>query len=110
MPLTCAVPRTRLVRRRILGTAGPGLLALAVTACGSSASSSPAAAAATSAAGTAAAGPAPSSAAAAAAAAYDEGGYAQVRVGDLVLLPGQNSGADEDFINALFRAMIPNLR
>ena len=42
--------------------------------------------------------------------AYDEGDYAQVRVGDVVLLPGQNSGADEDFINALYRAMIPNLR
>jgi hypothetical protein len=42
--------------------------------------------------------------------AYDEGDYAQVRVGDLVLLPGQNSGADEDFINGLYRAMIPNLR
>jgi hypothetical protein len=42
--------------------------------------------------------------------AYDEGEYAQVRVGDVVLLPGQNSGADEDFINALYRAMIPSLR
>jgi hypothetical protein len=42
--------------------------------------------------------------------AYDEGDYAQVRVGDIVLLPGENSGADEDFINALYRAMIPNLR
>jgi hypothetical protein len=42
--------------------------------------------------------------------AYDEGDYAQVRVGDVVLLPGQNSGADENFINALYRAMIPNLR
>jgi hypothetical protein len=42
--------------------------------------------------------------------AYDEGEYAQVRVGDVVLLPGQNSGADEDFINALYRAMIPNLK
>jgi hypothetical protein len=41
--------------------------------------------------------------------AYEEGEYAQVRVGDVVLLPGQNSGADEDFINALYRAMIPNL-
>jgi hypothetical protein len=40
--------------------------------------------------------------------AYEEGEYAQVRVGDVVL-PGQNSGADEDFINALYRAMIPNL-
>jgi hypothetical protein len=42
--------------------------------------------------------------------AYDEGEYAQVRVGDVVLLPGQNSGADEDFINGLYRAMIPNLK
>jgi hypothetical protein len=42
--------------------------------------------------------------------AYDEGQYAQVRVGDVVLLPGQNSGADENFINALYRAMIPKLR
>ena len=42
--------------------------------------------------------------------AYDEGDYAQVRVGDVVLLPGENSGADEDFINALYRAMIPGLR
>ncbi len=42
--------------------------------------------------------------------AYDEGDYAQVRVGDVILFPGQNSGADEDFINALYRAMIPNLR
>ena len=42
--------------------------------------------------------------------AYDEGDYAQVRVGDVIMLPGQNSGADEEFINALYRAMIPNLR
>ena len=42
--------------------------------------------------------------------AYDEGAYAQVRVGDLILLTGQNSGADEDFINALYRAIIPNLK
>jgi hypothetical protein len=208
MPLTLAKPRTRLRSRRILGPAALGLLALAVTACGSSASStSPAAAGTTSAVGTTDAGTTPSSAAAAADdgsragsidvcsllsqadasavarkfqlagdssatatyklttekqpdtttsyptsscqftiaqvtsdntgsevtltisvepakymdktgtkitglgdEAYDEGDYAQVRVGDVVLLPGQNSGADEDFINALYRAMIPNLR
>ena len=203
MPLPPSVPRTRLARRRLLGTAALGALALAATACGSSASGpSPAAAGPTS----AATGTTPASAAvaddgsragsidvcsllsqadASAVArqfqlagdssatatykltaekqpdtttsyptsscqftiaqvtsdntgseviltisvepakymdktgtkiaglgdeAYDEGGYAQVRVGDLVLLPGQNSGADEDFVNALFRAMIPKLR
>jgi hypothetical protein len=42
--------------------------------------------------------------------AYDEGQYVEVRVGDLVLQSNQNSGANEDFINALYRAMIPNLR
>jgi hypothetical protein len=209
MPATPALPRTLLgSRRRILGPAALGVLALTATACGSSASTtSPAATTGTSAVGTAAAGSTPSSAAAAAGdgsragsidvcsllspadasavarqfklagddsatatyklitekqpaattsyptsscqftiaqvtsdntgseviltisvepakymdktgtkitglgdEAYDEGEYAQVRVGDVVLLPGQNSGADEDFINGLYRAMIPNLK
>jgi hypothetical protein len=42
--------------------------------------------------------------------AYDEGPYVQVRVGDVVLQSNQNSGASKDFINALYRAMIPGLR
>jgi hypothetical protein len=42
--------------------------------------------------------------------AYDEGPYVEVRVGDLVLQSNENSGADKDFINAMYRAMIPNLR
>jgi hypothetical protein len=42
--------------------------------------------------------------------AYDEGSYVEVRVGDLVLPSNENSGASKDFINALYRAMIPHLR
>jgi hypothetical protein len=42
--------------------------------------------------------------------AYDEGDYSEVRVGDVVLQSNQNSGANEDFINDLYRAMIPNIK
>ena len=41
--------------------------------------------------------------------AYDEGNYVQVRVGDVIFQSNQNSGASKDFINALYRAMIPNV-
>jgi hypothetical protein len=42
--------------------------------------------------------------------AYDEGEYVEVRVGDVVLQSNQNQGASKDFINALYRAMIPNVK
>jgi hypothetical protein len=42
--------------------------------------------------------------------AYDEGPYVEVRVGDVLLESNENSGASKDFINALYRAMTPNLR
>lgn len=41
--------------------------------------------------------------------AYDEGDYVEVRAGDVVLQSNQNSGASKDFINALYRVMIPHL-
>ncbi len=41
--------------------------------------------------------------------AYDEGPYDEVRVGDIVLQTNENSGAGEDFLNAIYRAMIPNI-
>jgi hypothetical protein len=42
--------------------------------------------------------------------AYDEGEYVEVRVGDVVLQSNNNQGASKDFINALYRAMIPNVK
>jgi hypothetical protein len=42
--------------------------------------------------------------------AYDEGEYVEVRVGDVVLQSNENQGASKDFINALYRAMIPNVK
>jgi hypothetical protein len=46
--------------------------------------------------------------------AYDEGNYVQVRTGDVVLQSNENSGASQDFINAMYQAMyqamIPNVR
>jgi hypothetical protein len=42
--------------------------------------------------------------------AYDEGEYVEVRVGDVILQSNQNQGASKDFINALYRAMIPNVK
>ena len=42
--------------------------------------------------------------------AYDEGEYVEVRVGDVVLQSNQSQGASKDFINALYRAMIPNVK
>ncbi len=42
--------------------------------------------------------------------AYDEGPYVEVRVGDVILQSNENSGASEDFINAMYRAMVPRLR
>jgi hypothetical protein len=42
--------------------------------------------------------------------AYDEGEYVEVRVGDVVLQSNNHQGAGKDFINALYRAMIPNVK
>lgn len=42
--------------------------------------------------------------------AYDEGEYVEVRVGDVILQSNNNQGASKDFINALYRAMIPNVK
>jgi hypothetical protein len=42
--------------------------------------------------------------------AYDEGEYVEVRVGDIVLQSNNNQGASKDFINALYRAMIPHVK
>jgi hypothetical protein len=42
--------------------------------------------------------------------AYDEDEYVEVRVGDVVLQSNNNQGASKDFINALYRAMIPNVK
>ncbi|MCW2526829.1 MAG: hypothetical protein JWM76_1689 [Pseudonocardiales bacterium] len=41
--------------------------------------------------------------------AYDEGDYVEVRTGDLVLQSNHHSGASKNFINALYRLMIPNI-
>jgi hypothetical protein len=41
--------------------------------------------------------------------AYDEGPYVEVRSGDVVLQSNENQGASKDFINAMYRAMIPHL-
>ena len=42
--------------------------------------------------------------------AYDEGEYVEVRVGDVVLQSNNHQGASKDFINALYRAMIPHVK
>ena len=42
--------------------------------------------------------------------AYDEGEYVEVRVGNVILQSNNNQGASKDFINALYRAMIPNVK
>ncbi|HEY2280840.1 MAG TPA: hypothetical protein VGI00_20985 [Streptosporangiaceae bacterium] len=42
--------------------------------------------------------------------AYDEGEYVEVRVGDVVLQSNNSQGASKDFINGLYRAMIPNVK